>query len=267
MKKNSLGKNFSLIFLLILICCSSFVLLKKEKPTFYIIGDSTVCNGDGSGRNGQWGWGDFIADYFDTTKIKIQNLAIGGRSSRTFITEGRWDKILAALKKGDYVIMQFGHNDAGPLDDTARARGTIRGIGEESSEIYNPIMKKQEVVHTYGWYMRKYINDTKAKGAIPIVCSPVPRDDWKDGKVSRSTDSYTKWAAEVAKSGGAYFIDLNNLVALQYEAMGAEAIKHFFPSDHTHTNLEGAKLNASFVMKEIQRIKPGKLKKYLKKPV
>jgi hypothetical protein len=229
MKKNSLGKNFSLIFLLILICCSSFVLLKKEKPTFYIIGDSTVRNGDGSGRNGQWGWGDFIADYFDSTKIKIQNLAIGGRSSRTFITEGRWDKILAALKKGDYVIMQFGHNDAGPLDDTARARGTIRGIGEESSEIYNPIMKKQEVVHTYGWYMRKYINDTKAKGAIPI--------------------------------------DLNNLVALQYEAMGAEAIKHFFPSDHTHTNLEGAKLNASFVMKEIQRIKPGKLKKYLKKPV
>jgi hypothetical protein len=56
-------------------------------------------------------------------------------------------------------------------------------------------------------------------------------------------------------------------VALQYEAIGAEAIKHFFPSDHTHTNLEGAKLNASFVMKEIQRIKPGKLKKYLKKPV
>jgi rhamnogalacturonan acetylesterase len=257
--------KWSILFLLLVFTATtSFIFLKKEKPTFYIIGDSTVRNGDGTGRNGQWGWGDFIAAYFDTTKISVRNLAMGGRSSRTFITEGRWDKILAILKKGDYVIMQFGHNDAGPLDDTARARGTIKGIGEESKEIYNPITKKQEVVHTYGWYMRKYINDAKAKGAIAIVCSPIPRNEWQDGKVSRYTDSYTKWAAEVARSEGAYFIDLNNLVALQYEAMGAEAVKAFFPADHTHTDLEGAKLNASIVMKELKRIKPGKLKKYWK---
>ncbi|MBD0351822.1 MAG: lysophospholipase, partial [Flavisolibacter sp.] len=134
---------------------SSFTLLwLQQKPTLYIIGDSTVRNGDGTGSNGQWGWGSFMADYFDTTKISVRNLAIGGRSSRTFITEGRWDKIVAELKKGDYVLMQFGHNDGGPLDDTARARGTIQGIGDESKEIYNPITKKQEVVHTYGWYMR-----------------------------------------------------------------------------------------------------------------
>ena len=109
-----------------------------------------------------------MADYFDTSKISIRNHAIGGRSSRTFITEGRWDKILNELKKGDYVIMQFGHNDGGPLDDTARARGTIRGIGEESKEIYNPITKKQEVVHTYGWYMRKYIRETKERGQFRL---------------------------------------------------------------------------------------------------
>src|SRR5687768_4680917 len=129
------------------IICSSFMLLKKERPVLYIIGDSTVRNGDGTGKNQQWGWGSFMADHFDTGKIAIRNHAIGGRSSRTFITEGRWDKILAVLKKGDYVIMQFGHNDGGPLDDTARARGSIRGISEESKEVYNPIMKKQEVVH------------------------------------------------------------------------------------------------------------------------
>ena len=111
MKKHRPVKNFSWFFLAILVC-SSFVLLKKEKPTLYIIGDSTVRNGDGRGGNSQWGWGSFIADYFDTTKIRVLNLAIGGRSSRTFITEGRWDKILNDLKKGDYVIMQFGHNDA-----------------------------------------------------------------------------------------------------------------------------------------------------------
>jgi len=88
----------------------------KQKPVLYIIGDSTVKNGDGRGGNGQWGWGSFLSGYFDTTKIIVENDAIGGRSSRTFITEGRWDRILAKLKKGDFVIMQFGHNDGGPLD-------------------------------------------------------------------------------------------------------------------------------------------------------
>src|SRR4029079_12670543 len=206
----------------------------------------------------------FMAEDFDTTKIGVSNQAIGGRSSRTFITEGRWDRIMATLKKGDYVIMQFGHNDGGPLDDTARARGTIRGIGEESKDIYNPITKKNETVYTYGWYMRKYIKDAKSKGAIPIVCSPIPRNDWKDGKVIRSSDSYRKWAKEVADAEHVDFIDLNDLVALKYEELGPEKVKPFFPIDHTHTDLEGAKLNASIVMKEIEKIKPGKLKKYLK---
>ena len=252
------------LLLLLFVATTSFVFYKRQKPVLYIIGDSTVRNGDGTGKNGQWGWGNFIADYFDTTKISVQNLAIGGRSSRTFITEGRWDKILAVLKKGDYVLIQFGHNDSGPLDDTARARGTIKGIGNERREIYNPISKKQEVVYTYGWYMAKYINDAKARGAVPIVCSPIPRNDWKEGKVIRSGESYAKWSADVAKAEGAYFIDLNNLVALQYETMGAEAVKPFFPADHTHTDKDGAKLNASIVMKEVKRINPGKLKKFLK---
>src|SRR3982751_5108695 len=195
------------IISLIAILLLSFMIPKKEKPVFYIIGDSTVRNGSGKGADKLWGWGSFMAEEFDTTRIGVTNKAIGGRSSRTFITEGRWDSILVRLKKGDYVIMQFGHNDGGPLDDTSRARGSIRGIGEESKDIYNPIMKKQETVYTYGYYMRKYIRDTKAKGAIPIVCSPIPRNDWKDGKVIRSTDSYAKWAREVAESEGAIFID------------------------------------------------------------
>jgi len=243
---------------------SSFMLLKKEKPVFYIIGDSTVKNGDGTGKGGLWGWGDFIAGYFDTTKISVRNHAIGGRSSRTFITEARWDKVLTALKKGDYVIMQFGHNDGGPLDDTARARGSIRGIGNESKEIYNPIMKKQEVVYTYGYYMRKYIRDTKARGAIPIVCSPIPRNEWKDGKVIRSKENYSGWAEQVAKEEGAFFIDINDLISIKYEQLGTEAVKPFFPGDHTHTDLNGAKLNAQIVMEQLKKINPGKLKKYMK---
>lgn len=258
----------SKVYLLIIACVvlSSFLWMKKEKPALYLIGDSTVKNGQGTGGGGLWGWGDFIAPYFDTTKITVENDARGGTSSRTFQTTGLWDKVLAKVKRGDYVMMQFGHNDASPLDDTARARGTINGIGEESKEIYNPIRKVQEVVHSYGWYLRKYINETKAKGAIAIVCSPIPRNEWKDAKVVRSiTDGYAKWAEQVAKSEGVAFINLNDLVAAKYEAIGADAIQAFFPGDHTHTDIEGAKLNAQIVVGQVKVIKPSNLHIYLRK--
>ncbi len=255
--------NLFIILLSAFAIGTSFIFLKKEKPVFYIIGDSTVKNGDGKNTNQLQGWGSFIDTYFDTTKITIENNAIGGRSSRTFITDGRWDKILTTLKKADYVIMQFGHNDGGALDDTARARGTIKGIGEDSIEIYNPIRKRKEVVHTYGWYMRKYVNDAKARGAIPIVCSPIPRNDWKGGKVLRSNDSYTLWAKQIAEQTGTYFIDLNNIIADELEKIGQEKASAFFPQEHTHTNKEGAVFNATIVVNEIKKLKQCKLRKYL----
>ncbi len=255
-------KRFKLFTLLFVVIIMSFA-FDKHKPVLYIIGDSTVKNGDGTGKNGQVGWGSVINVYFDTSQITVLNLAIGGRSSRTFITDGRWDKILTTLQKGDYVIMQFGHNDGGALDDTARARGTIKGIGDDSIEIYNPIRKMKEVVHSYGWYMRKYVNETKAKEATAIVCSPIPRNEWKDGKVVRSPDSYAGWAKQVADQTGAYFIDLNDMIAAQYEKMDTAKVHSFFPADHTHTNREGAVLNAKTVVTGIKELKKCKLKKYL----
>jgi lysophospholipase L1-like esterase len=258
------GQRTILASLFLVTILSSFVLFQEKRPVFYVIGDSTVRNGDGTGRNQQWGWGSFIADYFDTSKILLQNHAIGGRSSRTFLTEGRWDKIMADLKKGDYVIMQFGHNDSGPLDDTARARGTIRGIGDEFKEIFNPRTQKQEVVYTYGWYMRKYIRDAKAIGAAAIVCSPIPRNDWKEGKVVRSANSYSGWAEQVAKEEGAFFINLNDMVSAKYEEMGTDAVKPFFPVDHTHTNKEGAQLNAQIVVNALRALNIGVLNQYMK---
>lgn len=251
------------ILFLITLALFSFT-FQKHKPVFYIIGDSTVKNGDGKNSNILQGWGSFIDEYFDTTRITVSNQAIGGRSSRTFITDGRWDKILATLQKGDYVIMQFGHNDGGAYDDTARARGTIKGTGDDSVEIYNPIRKMKEVVHTYGWYMRKYVNDAKAKGAIPIVCSPIPRNDWKDGKVVRANDSYMLWAKQVAEETGAYFIDLHNVISDAFEKMGQEKATSFFPQEHTHTNKAGAVFNAEIVVNEIGKLEKCKLKKYLK---
>jgi rhamnogalacturonan acetylesterase len=265
MHRNNSRRRFIRLFITggLLILVSSFALW-KPKPVLYIIGDSTVKNGDGTGKSSLWGWGSFMADRFDTVRIRVENHAIGGRSSRTFITEGRWHRILERLQPGDFVIMQFGHNDAGPLDDTARARGTIKGIGEDSTAIYNPIRKVNEVVHTYGWYMRKYINEAKAKGAVPIVCSPVPRNIFKEGKTERANASYGKWAQEVATSEKAFFIPLNDLIADQYDKLGADSVKHFFPGDHTHPNKEGSELNAGMVVKGIKDLKKCDLKKYLK---
>jgi rhamnogalacturonan acetylesterase len=240
--------------------------VKKEKPVLYLVGDSTVKNGSGKGSDGLWGWGDFLYEHFDTTRIKIENRARGGRSSRTFQTEGLWDEVLKKLKPGDYVIMQFGHNDGGALNDTLRARGSIKGTGEETEAIDNLITKKHEVVHTYGWYMRKYIRDTKAKGATPIVCSLVARNVWKEGKVARGTDSYASWAEVVAKEEDAVYIDLNDLVATRYEALGPEEVKtKLFLKDHTHTNTAGAKINAELVVQGLKQHKKLSLLRYLQK--
>jgi len=257
-------KHRGLVLLFTIVLFSSFILLQKDKPVLYIIGDSTVKNGSGTGGDGLWGWGSFLDGFFDTSKISIRNHAIGGRSSRTFLTDGRWETILKTLNKGDYVLMQFGHNDSGPLDDTARARGTLKGISNEEKTIYNPILKREETVHSYGWYLRKYVQEAKAKGAIPIVCSPIPRNDWKDNKVIRSAESYSGWAQQVAKEEGAYFIDLNNLVALEYERLGQQAVAPFFPKEHTHTSREGAQLNAQIVASELKRLNPGNLRNSIK---
>ncbi|NCI49702.1 rhamnogalacturonan acetylesterase [Sediminibacterium roseum] len=237
--------------------------LPDSKPTLYIIGDSTVKNGDGTGANLQWGWGSLIAGYFDTTRISIRNHAIGGRSSRTFITDGRWDAILKTLKSGDYVIMQFGHNDSGPLDDTARARGTIKGIGSDSAETYNPIRKTNETVYSYGWYMRRYIRETKEKGAIPVICSPVPRANRKNDRIVRS--DYAVWARQLAEETGSCLIDLQDLVAAAYDKMDSLRVNAYFPTkgDRTHTNKEGATFNAEQVVAGIKQLSRCDLKKFL----
>ena len=176
------------------------------------------------------------------------NRAIGGRSSRTYITEGHWADTLALMKPGDIVLFQFGHNDSGPLDDTARARGTIPGVGDESREIENPILKRHETVHSYGWYMSQYVTDTLAKGATPIICSPIPRKIWKDGKVVRNGDNYGGWSREVALQKHVAFIDLNAIIARQYDALGEEKVEPLFADPHTHTSRAGAELNAQSVV-------------------
>lgn len=237
-------------------------------PTLWIIGDSTVRNGRDTGSNGQWGWGNPLTHFFDLTKINVQNRALGGTSSRSFRITKEWDDVLSHLKPGDSLLLQFGHNDAGPLDDPQRARGTLRGNGDESKEIDNPITKKHETVHTYGWYLRQYVADAKAKGAKQvIICSPIPRNAWTAGKVNRNT-SYGPVAASAAKQAGVPFLDLNAIIAKRYDAEGQEKVAQtYFPEKEVvHPDWAGAVLNAECVVEGLKHLEGCDLVQYLREP-
>ncbi len=232
-------------------------------PTLWLVGDSTVRNGHGDGANGQWGWGEPLVDFFDPAKINVVNRAIGGRSSRTYITEGHWQEVLDRLKPGDFLLLQFGHNDSGALDDTARARGTLPGTGDDSREIENPILKRHETVHAYGWYIREYVREARAKKATIIVCSLIPRKIWKDGRVVRNgADSYGGWARQIAEEEHVPFIDLNEIIGREYDALGEQAVEPLFADPHTHTSLEGARINAKAVITGLKLLHPDPLAKY-----
>jgi lysophospholipase L1-like esterase len=248
------------IFKLALICAAlnlTGAARAQEKPTLWLIGDSTVNNG----TPGQKGWGSVIAPFFDETKINVVNRARGGRSSRTFYTEGLWDAVLKEVKAGDFVLMQFGHNDGGSLRQSTRA--SLKGNGEETQDYTDEKNGKTETVHTFGWYLRKYIADTKAKGATPIVLSLIPRNDWKDGKVMRAFPGYGQMAKDAAQTGGGAFVDLNGIIADKYDALGEAAVKPFFPNEHTHTNQAGAEINAQSVVEGLMALKDSPFAPYL----
>jgi lysophospholipase L1-like esterase len=248
---------------IVLLCGAAAPTTDSDKPTLYIVGDSTVHNS----TKGQRGWGDEIGPFLDSQRITTINRARGGRSSRTFITEGLWDQVVEQLKPGDFVMIQFGHNDGGPLDDAQRARGSIRGIGDETKEIDNPITNKHEVVHTFGWYMSKYIADAKAKGATPIVLSYVPRCPKPGTTITPTTapTSYALWAQQVAEREKTPFIDLYGISMRHYATIGsAETVKEkYFAPDNTHTNEAGAKRNAESVIEGVRELKDLPLASYL----
>ena len=170
--------------------------------SIFIVGDSTAAyhiDRMNEGYAEAQGWGVFFYAFFDPDKVNVVNLSRGGRSTRTYLTEGLWDKAVAQFKPGDVVLLQLGQNDVFALNDQI-ARGTIPGIGDESQEIDNIATHKHETVHTFGWYLRKFVHDTKATGAQPIVMSLTTRNVWKDGRVEVGVNNYreTSWDRALA---------------------------------------------------------------------
>ena len=235
---------------------------EKGKPVVFITGDSTVKNTDRD-STGMWGWGSQAWRIFDENKITYINCAQAGRSCRTYIREGRWEKVYNDLQSGDFVLIQFGHNDIGELHK-GKHRGEIPGVADTScvsrvvlnDEAYN------EVVYSFGWYLKKMIDDCREKGATPILVSLTPRNEWPDGKIERRNDSYGKWYRAVAEETGCEFVDLHNITADALDGIGREAAKEYYNNDHTHTSLRGARLNAIGIAIGLRR-NGSELAKYL----
>lgn len=237
---------------------------QKGKPVVFITGDSTVKNTD-KDEDGMWGWGAVASDIFDESKITIHNAAQAGRSCRSYLREGRWDKVYNDLQPGDFVLIQFGHNDAGNEIAHGKARNDITGTAD-SSHVYRVRTNdevRNEVVYTFGWYLHKMIDDVRQKGATPILVSLTPRNEWPGGKIERRNDSFGKWYREVVAQTAVEFVDLHNISADAYDELGREATRDYYKKDHTHTSKKGAKLNAQSIAKGLRAI-DSPLSKYLK---
>ena len=216
----------------------------KKKIKVYLIGDSTMCEYE-SKRAPLTGWGMPFKIFFDSTVV-IDNRARGGRSTRTFLNENRWQPIADNLQEGDYVLMQFGHND--------------EAKEEKYKDRYTP-------VPDYKTNLVKFIIETRAKKAIPVIITPVSRMRFnKEGKEEETHRDYTAACYEVAKEYNVVLIDLDKKSRELYNQLGPENTKLLFmqlepgenPSypdgqkDNTHFNEYGARRIAELVLQGLK---------------
>ncbi|MCR5197372.1 MAG: rhamnogalacturonan acetylesterase [Prevotella sp.] len=253
---------------------------KPGKPVLFFTGDSTVKNADKE-DDGMWGWASQAQTVFDESKITLCNAARAGRSTRSFIREGLWEKVYNSLQPGDYVTIQFGHNDICPITDQ-KARGVIPGT-QDTLHVYKMDDGSYQTVYSFGWYLKKMIDDVREKGATPILVSLTPRNEWPGGRIERRDASYGKWYREVVEQTGVAFIDMHNISAdfldkkfavkrlpddKQKAKEKVAALKEkagvYFKKDHTHASKLGAQMNAQSFAKGLRQ-SGSELAKYLKK--
>lgn len=250
--------------LFILIICS-VTISAQEKPTLYLIGDSTMSDKKDPGRNPEHGWGQMLPELM-TSEINIENHAVNGRSTRSFITEGRWEEVKKKLQPGDFVFIQFGHNDQ-KIQDPERYT--------------NPFTQ-------YRANLEKFVRETREKGATPILLSSIVRRNFNEGGVLVDTHGeYPLVTRMVAEHLEVAFIDMQLFTEQLEMAYGPEDSKslhlHFEPGenayepegmkDDTHLSEKGATIVATLALQEISKqdlvlkkfIKPEVLKKDLLK--
>jgi lysophospholipase L1-like esterase len=239
-------------------------------PTILVCGDSTARN-TAIGRNGEpcAGWGTPLADYFEPAKVTVANVAHAGTSSRSYFTNpGDWPSVLPRIKAGDFVLLVFGINDGTPPPN---GRGSLPGTGDETVAVKRPD-GSVEIAHTYGWYMSTMATAARERGAHVTLFTVTTRDIWtnpsgvefragvpnkplpadhdpKLDRIERGTANgrYTQWTKEIGQKLRVPVLDLTNLCADRYEALGREAVDKFY-SDHNHSYVPGADYIAATIV-------------------
>ncbi len=204
-----------------------------------IIGDSTVCEYPES--EARRGWGQYLQDYFKD-ELKVLNHARSGRSTKTFIQQGLWEKALEV--KPAYVLIQFGHNDS---HDPGKPEAT-------------------NAATDYSDYLRRYINESRAAGAVPVLITPMYRRKYDaQGKLSDNLQPYAEAMKNVAKETQTPLVDLYTASGELYLKLGPEKTDELSnaPDDRTHFNQKGAQLMAALIMERLPEAEPS-LKAYLK---
>jgi len=236
--------NCTLKFIVVAALVSMAFVSANNPITVYLIGDSTIAD-KVPATYPETGWGTPFKTFFDSTVV-VENHAKNGRSTRTFISENRWQPIAAKLKEGDYVFMQFGHND-------------------ESKEKVDRYTSPED----YKRNLRKFISETRAKKANPVLLTPVTRRKFVDGKIQETHAEYSALVREVAKSENVAFIDLDEMSKVLLQQFGEEKSKLLFlqlepgehpnypdgKNDNTHFSEIGARKIAQLVLSEVKNQK------------
>ncbi|KAK6077415.1 rhamnogalacturonan acetylesterase [Seiridium cupressi] len=204
--------------------------------TVHICGDSTMAKGGGG--SGTEGWGQYLQYSLPSSTYKVQNDAMAGRSTRSYTREGRFQAVADQLNSGDWVVIEFGHNDGGSLSSSDNGRTDCSGDGAETcSTTYDGVA---EIVLTYPAYYENAAKLFLAKGAKVIMSSATPNNICESGTCSWSAsrfDYYAWYAASVAggTSAGVYHVPHSYYAAQVMENLGAATVTANYPNDHTHT--------------------------------
>lgn len=241
----------------ILLCLTlSFSLLSfgaGRKTTLFLIGDSTCATKDLKNQNPERGWGHVLQPFFDAEAVTVDNHAVNGRSSRSFRDEGRWDKVMEKIAEGDYVFIEFGHND--------QKVGTPRFSTPEE----------------YGENIRRYIREARAKGAVPVVLTPIVRRHFVDGVLTDTHTDYPAVARRIAAEEKVTMIDMEAVTRDWVASLGDEPSRDYFMwvapgtsplcpdgrTDDTHLNVRGARVVARMIVDRIGEQIPA-LKPYIR---
>lgn len=228
----------------LLYCLLPFLFGPQEKIHIYLVGDSTMSI-KSTKAVPEMGWGVPFATFFDSTAV-VENHAQNGRSTRSFMQEKRWEPIVNKLEKGDYVLIQFGHNDEIPTKKSATTPDEFRKN------------------------LEKYVNDTREKNAFPVLITAVARRSFSpEGKLTDTHREYSDITRSVAKQLNVPLVDLDEKSRALLQQMGPESSKllylHLKPGEHpnypdgktddTHFNELGARLMAQLVLKELRSLK------------